>query len=184
MSEVEFCKTTSCSFSSLIEAGEASIIWRPVLPLTGHWALFQNYLQSFPISLSLSHLPLFPLSLLHSLILSYSPSSPLPLPAAVPLLSCLFPPLFLTLSFSSLCPFLPLVSSPHCPRHLSLPSPPTLTLSVIIDTIIRTKGQHLGSDLRTAGSKRKLLCSFFLDKACHDSILFTLAPLWTSSAQR
>jgi len=40
LSEVELCKITSCSFSSLIEAGEARIIWGPLLPvsnsMTGH----------------------------------------------------------------------------------------------------------------------------------------------------
>lgn len=127
MSEVEICKITSCSFCSLTEAGKVRITWGPVLPApnskTGHWALFQCYLQPVLLCLSLSISPLsfsFPPSLSNSLLTPSIPHSPSLLLCP---LSSLFPPLLLTLCFSSLPSLSPpcLLSLPSFPCACSLP---------------------------------------------------------------
>lgn len=108
--------------------------------------MFQSYLQPFLLCLPLFISPSsfsFPPSL--SLLPLCPTLSSLPSPIS-------FLPSFL-LSIPPAChPYLTLGSC------LSLP-PPVLALSLIIDTIIKTKGQHLGSDLGTLGRKRRPPCA-------------------------
>lgn len=102
------------------------------------------------VFLSSSHFCLF-LSLTHSFILSLFFLCPTLLPS---LLSSpiSFLPSFLP-SVSPPChPYLPLVSSSSLPHSV-------LVLSLITISIIRTKGQQLGSGLGTLGSKRRPLCA-------------------------
>lgn len=146
MSEVEICKITSCSFSSLIEAAKSESPGAQyyLCPAPRQVTEYCSNVICNPFSyvfLSSSHLCLFP-SLPHSLLtlsilLSHVPS------LSSPFLPSISPPCH---------SYLPLVSS------LSLP-PPVLALSLITDSIIRTKGQHLGSGLGTLGSKRRSLCA-------------------------
>lgn len=107
------------------------------------------------VFLSPSHFRLFP-SLPHSLILSlfflYPTLPPTPLPSPISFLSSFLPSIS-----PPYHPYLPIVSS------LFLP-PPVLALCLITDTIIRTKGQHLGSGLGTLGSKRRPLCALLHPK--------------------
>lgn len=149
MSEEEICKI-SCSFSSLIETGKVRIIVSSTCAQLQDRSLSivpMLFATLFPMSSSLHLTFVF---FLPFLTLSFSPYSfyaPLSLPSPISFLPSFLPPIS-----PPYHPYLPLVSSP------SLPSP-VLALSLITDTTIRTKGQHVGSGLGTLGSKRRPLCA-------------------------